>query len=339
MHQKHFREFSILHHPQRMRRVLLKLMSLALTSGWRVASAQQWSPDRPIRIIVPFANAGVADLVARVVAEELGKRMKQAVVVENKPGAGGNIGTQQVATAKPDGYTLVLGHDGPLTINPHIYARLGFDPLKDFEPIGKIGDVPVLIVANVDLQANSIAELIAMSKQRKGGLAYGSAGTGSPQHLLFELINQRTGSKFVHVPYKGGAPALSDLLGGHISINGMALAAALESVKAGRIKALAVSGAQRSRLLPKVPTLVESGLDVTVTSWEGLLAPARTPASVVQTLNTHLNAILAEPEVVRQLDVLGLTVSTGSPQNLTTQISRDLDRYASVVKAAGIQPQ
>lgn len=250
--------------------------------------------------------------------------------------ARGNIGTQYVAAAEADGYTLLLGHDGPLAINPHIYPRQGFDPVKDFAPIGKIGDVPVLIVANPQVQANDLRSLIALSNASGKGLTYGSAGTGSPQHLLFELINQRSGSKFMHVPYKGGAPALVDVLGGHIPLAGVALASALDHVKAGRLKPIAISSAQRSKFLPEVPTLTESGTNIVLTSWNGLLAPARTPRPILEKLNVQLNAILADPDVRAQLDALGLVAAGGTPENFSAQISRDLARYAEVVKVAKI---
>ena len=324
--------------PKPARRQMLAaalLSTLACAAG--PAIGQTDYPRKPIRLIVPFAPAGVADLSARLAADQLSKRLGQTVVVENRAGAAGNIGTQSVAAAEPDGYTLVLGHDGPFTINPHIYARQGFDPLKDFVPIGKIGDVPILIVAHPSVQAKDLNSLVALTKSSASGLSYGSAGAGSTQHLMFELIGQRTGAKLNHVPYKGGAPALADVLGGHIPLAGVALASALDHVKAGRLKALAISSAQRSRLLPDVPTLPESGLQLVITSWDGLLAPARTPRAVVDRINSQLNAVLAEPEVRTQLEVLGMIAApAGTPEAFGDLIARDLARNADVVKAAKI---
>ncbi len=318
------------------RRPFIAAMLSVVAGAPGLAFGQSDYPRKPIRLIVPFATSGVADLAARLAADQLTKRLGQTVVVENRPGAGGNIGTQFVAAAEPDGYTLVLGHDGPFTINPHIYARQGFDPVKDFVPVGKIGDVPVLIVANPKVAAKNLDELMALTKTSASGLSYGSAGTGSTQHLLFELINQRAGTRFVHVPYKGGAPALVDVLGGHIPLAGVALASALDHVKAGRLRPIAISSAQRSRFLPDVPTLAESGLNVVITSWDGLLAPARTPRAIVDKINSQLNAALADPEVRNQLDVLGLIATPGTPESFGEQITRDLARNADVVKLAKI---
>lgn len=325
---------------QRMQRRSFSLAMLAaLAVPHRLAIAQTDFPKKPIRLIVPFATSGVADASARLVADHMGKRMGQPVVVDNRPGAAGNIGTQYVAAAEADGYTLALAHDGPLTINPHIYARQGFDPLKDFAPIGKIGEVPVLIVAHPQVPARDLAALIALSKSTDKGLTYGSAGTGSPQHLLFELINQRTGSRLVHAPYKGGAPALMDVLGGHIPLAGVALASSVDHIKAGRLRALAISSAQRSRILPDVPTLTEAGTDLVMTSWNGLLAPARTPSAVVEKLNANLNAVLADPDIRNRLEAMGLLAAPTTPENFATQISRDFTRNAEVVKAARISAE
>ena len=315
----------------------LLVTTLCLVCGLTGAAfAQADYPTKPIRLIVPFASGGVADLAARLIADRMGKRLGQAMPVDNRAGAGGNIGTQAVATAEPDGYTLVLGHDGPFTINPHIYARLGFDPQKDFAPIGKIADVPVLIVSNPQIEARNLEALLALSKASAKGMSYGSAGTGTPQHLLFELISQRTGAKFVHVPYKGGAPALNDVLGGHIPLAGVALASAVEHIKARRLRAYAISGAQRSRFLPDVPTLGEAGVDIVLTSWNALLAPLRTPRAIVDKLNANLNAVLADAEVRNQLEGMGAMPAPGTPEGLATLIAHDFARNAEVVKAAKI---
>lgn len=319
------------------RTCVLAFAAAALTVTQGTAFAQADYPNRPIKFIVPFAAAGAADLVARLVAEQLGRRLGQTVVVENRTGASGNIGTQAVAAADPDGYTLLLGFDGTLVINPHISSKTPFDSVKDFAPVGKIGDVPIIVVTNPKVPAKTMGELIALSKSTPGGLPYGTAGTGSTQHLMFELVNQRTGSKFVHVPYKGAVPAMADVLGGHIPVAGAALAGSGDHIKAGRLRAIAISGAQRSKFLPEVPTLAESeSKDLVITAWHGVLVPAKTPRAIVDKLNLHLNAALADPEVRARLDAIGSVPSPGTPEMFGDQIKRDLVRLAEVVKRAKI---
>jgi tripartite-type tricarboxylate transporter receptor subunit TctC len=313
--------------------------ALCALLGWSAPAISQTAyPGKPIRLIIPFAPGGAADLVGRLVGSQFSSRLGQQVVVENRTGASGNIGTQQVALAEPDGYTLLLGFDGTLVINPYIFSKLPFDPVNDFAPIGKIGDVPLLVLANPQVPAKTLAELIALSKTRDGGLPYGTAGTGSTQHILFELLKQRTGGNFVHVPYKGAAPAMVDVLGGHIPLVGAALAGSLDYIKGGKLRALAISTSQRSKYLPEVPTLIESGMgELVITAWHGILAPAKTPRAIVERLSAELNAALSEPAVIERLDAIGSIAAPGSPGRFAEQIKRDLDRYGQVVKAAGIK--
>jgi len=248
--------------------------------------------------------------------------------------------SSRVAQAEPDGYTLVLGFDGTFVINPYIFKQLPFNPVNDFAPIGKIGDVPLLVLANPQLPVTTLQELIAYSKTQPAPLAYGTAGTGSTQHLMIELIKQQTGANLMHVPYKGAAPAIVDVLGGHIPLAGAALAGSLEYIRGGKLRALSISSAQRSKYVPDVPTLVESGMpDLVITAWHGLLAPAKTPHAIVVKLNTALNAALADPEVIEKLNGIGSIAAPGTPEQLGDQIKRDLARYAGVVKAAGITPE
>ena len=319
--------------------VAVAAAALCALFGWSApATSQTAYPSKTIRLICPFAPGGAADLVARLVAGQFAARLGQQVVVENRTGASGNIGTQQVAAAEPDGYTLLLGFDGTLVINPYIFAKLPFHPVNDFAPIGKIGDVPLLVLANPQIPAKSLAELIALSKARDGGLPYGTAGTGSTQHIMFELLKQRTGGNFVHVPYKGAAPAMVDVVGGHIPLVGAALAGSLDFIKGGKLRAVAISTAQRSKYLPEVPTLIESGMgELVITAWHGILAPAKTPRAIVDRLSAELNAALSEPAVVERLDAIGSIAAPGSPARFAEQIKRDLERYGQVVKAAGIK--
>ena len=304
------------------------------TSAW----SQDAFPNKPIRLVVPFTPGGVTDTSGRVIAEFLGKRLGQQVVVENKPGASGNIGTAQVASAAPDGYTLVLGFDGTMVINPHVFAKVPFDTAKDFTPVGKIGDAVLILVAHPGVAARTLPELIALSRSQAGGLSYGTSGTGGTPHIAGELLRQRTGAVLEHVPYKGGGPALIDVLGGSIPLVYTAVAGAHGHVKSGKLKAIGVSSAQRTSALPDVPTFIEGGVpDFVVNSWVGLLAPARTPAAIVKRLNTELNAVLADPAAREKLATLGIDPTPGAPEQFGDEMRRDLARYGAVVRAAGIK--
>jgi tripartite-type tricarboxylate transporter receptor subunit TctC len=302
--------------------------------------AQSPYPNKPIRLVVPFTPGGVTDTSGRLIAEQLTKRLGQQVIVDNKPGASGNIGTQQVAAAAPDGYTLVLGFDGTMVINPHVFDKVPFDTLKDFAPVGKIGDAVLIVVAHPSVAAKTLAEVIALSKIQAGGLSYGTSGTGGTPHIAGEQLKLRTGANLVHVPYKGGGQALIDVMGGNIPLVYTAVAGAQGHVKSGKLKAIAVSSAQRSKSLPDVPTFIESGVaDFEVSSWVGLLAPAKTPKAIVDKLNTELNAVLNDPDVREKLNVMGIAATPGSADKFGDEMKRDLARYGPVVKAAGIKAE
>jgi tripartite-type tricarboxylate transporter receptor subunit TctC len=308
--------------------------------GWPLsaAQAQEAWPNKPIRLIVPFTPGGVTDTSGRLIAEQLGRRLGQQVIVDNKPGASGNIGTSLVKTAAPDGYTLLLGFDGTMVINPHVFAKTGFDTLKDFAPVGKIGNATLILVAHPEVPAKTLAEVIALSKARADGLSYGTSGTGGTPHIAGELFKMRSGANLTHIPYKGGGQAMTDVLGGNIPLVYTAVAGAHGHVKSGKLRAIAVSGAQRSSALPDVPTFIESGVpDFVVDSWVGLLAPAQTPAAIVKQLNTELNAVLNDPAVREKLRIMGIEASPGSAQQFGDEMRRDLARYEQVVKAAGIR--
>jgi len=303
-----------------------------------VAALTQEYPDKPVRIIVPFAPAGLTDTSVRVITEPLSARLGQPVVVENRPGAGGNIGTQVVAQAAPDGYTLLLGYDGTLVINPHIYSKPGFDTLADFAPVTKLGDATLILVAHPSLPAKNLAEFIALAKSAAKPYPFGTSGTGNTTHLVGELLKQRTGIALEHIPYKGGGPAVADVLGGQIPLVFTAVASAQQYVKAGRLVALAVPSARRSSALPDTPTFIESGLaDFDVDSWVAILAPARTPRAIVERLQRELAAVLRTPAVRERYAALGIEPVGNTPEQFAAQMRADLSRWEKVVKAANIK--
>jgi tripartite-type tricarboxylate transporter receptor subunit TctC len=316
-----------------MNKLYRLLAALAVTF-----SAHAQYPDKPIRLIVPFAPGGVTDTSGRVIAEVLGKRLGQPIVVENKAGASGNIGTHQVTTSAPDGYTLVLGFDGTIVINPHIFANFPIDVMTDLAPVGMIGDATLILVAHPSFPAKSVQALIEHSKKQPGGVPFGTSGVGGTPHIAGELLKLRTGAKLTHVPYKGGGPAMTDALGGNIPLVYTAVAGAVQHVKAGRLVPIAVSSATRSASLPDVPTFIEGGVaDFEATSWVALLAPAKTPRAVIDKLNRELNAALADPVTVEKLATLGIVAAPGSPEKLSERMRADLAKYARVVKEANIR--
>jgi tripartite-type tricarboxylate transporter receptor subunit TctC len=313
-------------------------IALALLAGILFSTtlpAQEW-PVRALRIIVPFAPGGVADNSARVVAEPLAARLGQSVIVENRPGASGNIGTQAVAEAPADGYTLLLGFDGTMVINPHVFARIPFDTLTDFAPVTKLGDATLILVAHPSVPAKNLQELIELARSKP--LAYGSSGTGGTPHLAGELLKQRTGAQLEHVPYKGGGQAMVDVVGGQIPLVFTAIATAQQYVRSGRLVALGVPSAKRSPALPDVPTFEESGFPgFDVTSWVGIFAPAKTPRPVIERLHKELAFVLGTPFVKERYGVLGIEPVGNTPREFFEQVRADLARWGKVVKAANIR--
>jgi tripartite-type tricarboxylate transporter receptor subunit TctC len=299
------------------------------------AAAQDW-PAKSVRIIAPFAPGGVVDNAARVIAEPLSQRLGQQVVVENRAGAGGNIGTAQVAQAEPDGYTLLLGYDGTLVINPHVYAKISFDTLRDFAPVTKLGDATLILVAHPGAGVKSLPELIAQAKTKP--FSYGTSGTGNTTHLVAELLKQRTGARLDHVPYKGGGQAVIDVVGGQIPLVFTAIATAQQHVHSGRLLALGVPSAKRSSALPNTPTFQESGLaGFDVSSWVGILVPAKTPRPIVERLQKELAVVLQSTFVKERYAVLGIEPVGNTPAQFTEDIRADLARWRDVVKAANVR--
>jgi tripartite-type tricarboxylate transporter receptor subunit TctC len=298
------------------------------------SAAGQGYPAKPVRVIVPFSPGGVADSSARVLSDRLGARLGQPVVVENRPGASGNLGSAAVAAAAPDGYTLLLGFDGTMVINPHVYASLPWDTLRDFAPVTKLGDATLILVAHPSVPARNLKELVSLKKP----FSYGTAGTGSTPHLAGELLAQRTGIELTHVPYKGGGQAMGDVVGGQIPLVFTAIATAQQFVKSGKLKGLGVSAAKRSGSLPEVPTFIESGLEgFVVDSWTGILAPAKTPREVVERLQKEIAAVLGEPEIRSRYATLGIEPVGNAPGVFAEQIRADLARWEKVVRQAKIR--
>ena len=318
-----------------MKRLLLILVTFAAS----LASNAQY-PDRPIKLVVPFGAGGVTDTSGRVIADALSKRLGQPIVVENKAGASGNIGTQQVSLAAPDGYTLVLGFDGTLVINPHVFANFPIDVQKDLAPVGKIGDATLIVVAHPSFPPKTLPALIDYAKKDPKGVSYGTSGVGGTPHIVGELLKQRTGANLTHVPYKGGGPAMTDALGGNIPLVFTAVAGAMQHVKAGKLVPIAVSSRKRDGALPDVPTFIEGGVaDFEASSWVAILAPPKTPRPVIEKLNRELNAVLTDPAIVTRLGELGIAATPGTPEQLADQIRNDLDKYGKVVKAANIKAE
>ncbi len=302
------------------------------------ANAQSAYPSKPIRLVVPFTPGGVTDTSGRLIAEFLSRRLGQQVIVDNKPGASGNIGTQQVALSEPDGYTLLLAFDGTMVINPHLFDKVPFNTLRDFASVGKIGDAVLILVASPSSQLKTVKDVVDISKQTPQGLAFGTSGTGGTPHIAGEILKQRTGANLIHIPYKGGGQALTDVLGGNIPLVYTAIAGAVQYVKAAKLVPIAVSSAQRSKSLPDVPTFIESGLpDFEINSWVGIMAPAKTPKAVIEKLNAELNFVLNDPEVKERLNTLGITPTPQPPEKFNDQIKRDLERYGSIIKSTGIK--
>ena len=313
-------------------------VAAAFTSLATPAQAQSAYPSRPIRLIIPFAPGGVTDTSGRIVADYLSKKLGQQVVPDNRPGASGNIGSQVAATAEPDGYTLLLVLDGTFVINPHVYDKVPFNPVRDFAPVGKIGDSTIMLVAYPGAKVKSLADMVALSKKEPGGLSYGTSGTGSITHIAGELLKQRSGANLTHVPYKGGGPAVADVLAGHIPLAFASAASIQGHLKSGKLVPIGVPSGKRSPQYPDIPTFAESGApNFEINSWVGLVAPAKTPAPILQRLNAELNAALNDPTVREKLAASGIGASPGTAAGFGEVILNELALYGPVVKAAGIK--
>ncbi|MEJ7929368.1 tripartite tricarboxylate transporter substrate binding protein [Ramlibacter sp. AN1015] len=317
-------------------RLSLLACALALPLAPGVAAAQDTFPSKPVRIVVPFAAGGGVDILTRVLAQHLSEAIKQPVTVDNRTGAGGNVGVELVAKAPPDGTTLVMATTGTHTINPGLYKSLPFDAEKDFVPITTVASVPNLLVVNPKLPATNVKELVALAKSQPGKLSYASFGNGTANHLSGAMFTSMAGIEAVHVPYKSAPQAVTDLIAGQTAFAFVNTPLALPHVRAGKLRALAVTGARRSAATPDYPTMSEAGVQgFVVESWYGLMAPAGTPSSTVERLHKEVLAVLAKPEVREFFAKQGADVVTTSPAEFAAQIKSEKARWADVIKAAG----
>jgi len=312
--------------------------ALALALSAAGAQAQDY-PNKSIRMIVPYPPGGGTDVVARILNEKLAPELGQPIVIDNKGGAGGSVGTELASKATPDGYTILLTLSSH-TINPKLFPKLGYDVERDFIPVSLAALIPQIVVANPSVPANNMTELIALLKANPGKYNYASVGIGSPGHIAGELFKLKTGVQMTHVPYKGGGPAVTDTIGGQVQLLFVSMPAALQFVKQGRLKALAVTSAKRSASAPDVPTIVENGgPDVVVDSWYGVLVPAKTPAPVVAKLNAAMTRVLAMPEVKEKLFAQGAEAVSNSSAEFDAIIRDELKKWEYVIREAKITPE
>ncbi|MDT7833850.1 Bug family tripartite tricarboxylate transporter substrate binding protein [Aquabacterium sp. OR-4] len=314
------------------------LLALA-GAGWLGAGPARAQAPRPIRLVVPFTPGGSTDILARALAPKLAAALGVNVLVDNKPGAGGSLGASEVAKAAADGNTLLMGHIGTLAVNPAIYPKLGYDPLTSFVPVAYVARVPNVLVVKADAPWKSLKDLVAAARARPGSLTYSSGGNGSAAHIGFEALKLRTQVFMTHIPYRGTAPSVTDVLAGQVDCTFTGSPAVIGHIRSGRLRALAVSSAQRLPSLPDVPTVAESGhAGFEADQWYGLVAPAGTPAALVARLNAEVNKALALPDVAQQLAVEGAVPAPGTPQAFAALIRKEIPRWAEVARAANVKP-
>lgn len=312
------------------------LAGIAALAGARAAPAQaQWNPDRPLRLVVPFAPGGSTDVTARLVAEAIAPRLGQPVVVENRPGAGGNIGSEAVARSAPDGHTLVMGTSSTHATNAALYRSLPYQPLRDFAPVGQVAFIPNLLVLHPDVPARDLAALLALGRSRPGSLNFGNAGSGTSQHLAAAMLAARAGMEVTHVAYRGGAPAVTDLIGGKIHAMASPLVEVIGHVQAGRLRAVAVTTSRRSALLPEVPTVAETIPGFEVALWNGILAPAGTPAAAVLRISAAIAEALRTEEMRGRLAQQGSEPVGSTPEAFAAFIAAELPKWAELVRISG----
>jgi len=322
-----------------MFRKTIAALLLAATSLAPAAFAQGTYPNKPIRMIVPYAAGGPTDVLARVMAQKLGDSLGQNVIVENKPGASGIPGTDAIAKAAPDGYTIGLSTIGPLAVNPSLFPNIPYDTLKDFAPLMLLARSYSMLAVHPSVPANNLRELVALAKANPGKYSYATGGVGTTQHLSGELLSNVAGIKMLHVPYKGEGAAQTDLLGGQVHMMFTSTIVANTHVKAGKLRAIAVASAQRLPSVPDVPTIAETYPGFEVTAWFAMMAPAGTPEPIVKRLNDGLQAVLKSPEVVKKLEDLGAVPAGGPPSDLTALFRSELPKWRDVIRSANIKPE
>ncbi|CAP43764.1 Bug family tripartite tricarboxylate transporter substrate binding protein [Bordetella petrii] len=319
------------------KKALRVLAGAALAGLLPVAAAQAAYPERAITIVVPFPAGGTTDVVARVLADKLSGIFKQSVIVENRQGAGGNIGAAYVARAKADGYTLLVSSAGPLSINQQLYANPGYDPARDFAPVSLLASVPIMLAANPQAPYTSVAELIAYAKQHPGSIAYGSQGSGTTSHLTMELLKLEAGIDLQHIPYRGSAPAATDLIGGQIQVMFDNSPTTYPQVRAGAMRALGVASAQRIASMKDIPAIAETVPGFESEAWFGLVAPAGTPEDVVRDLNAAVRQVLADPAVIKRFDEVGVRLVGDTPQAFGQFIQAEMAKWGKIIQATGLR--
>jgi tripartite-type tricarboxylate transporter receptor subunit TctC len=327
----------LLSHTNSVLRSALLALGFACSLATPLAALADSYPERPIKFVVPYPPGGGTDVVARIVQPRLQAVLGQSIVIENKGGAGGSLGTDVVSKAAPDGYTVLFTLSSH-TINPAIFPKLPYDTLKDFEPVGTVASLPQLLAATPGVPVRTVADVVAQAKAAPDKFSFASVGNGSPGHLAGELMVLRTGAQMVHIPYRGGGPAVTDVMGGQVPLLWVSIPAAAQQVKAGKLRALAVSTLKRSPAFPDVPTMQEAGVaDFEVDSWYAMLVPAKTPRAVIDKLNKALNTVLAEPAVRNQLLEQGADAVGGTPEALGKVIAAELPKWAKLAKDANIK--
>ncbi|KUE90698.1 ABC transporter substrate-binding protein [Cupriavidus necator] len=328
-------------HSRQRRAIVAALATLPALCAWSApACAAEAFPSRPIRLVVPFTPGGTTDILARLVAQKAGEALGQQIVVDNRPGAGGNIGAEAVARSAADGYTLLMGTLGTQVTNQFIYPRMPYDSTRDFVPVTLVANSPNVLLVNSTLNARSVGELVTLARREPGKINYASTSTGGSPHLSGELLNMMAGVSMQHVSYKGAAPAMTDLLAGQVNLMFDNLPSALAQIQAGKVTALAVTSARRASVLPSVPTVRESGLPgYEVNSWFGLLAPAGTPPERVRRLQQAVDKVLATPDVRKRIEQLGAEPGGEGSAAFAAQIRSDTEKWSRVIQTAGIKPQ
>jgi tripartite-type tricarboxylate transporter receptor subunit TctC len=322
-----------------MRPLILLALAAACIATVQPAAAQAPGayPSRPIRLVLPAAPGGPVDVIGRTMAAGLAESLGQSIVIDNRAGAGGIIGAEIVVNANPDGYTLMFSHSGPLAIEAALHSKLSYSPVKDFAPVSLVAASPYVLIVAPNSPAKSVKELVALARSRPGKIHFASGGIGTGLHMSGELLNQAAGIKMVHVPYKGAGPGMTALMGGEVDTMFNGVSSALPHVKAGRLRALAVSSAKRTALFPELPTVAESGLRYETAGWYGLVAPARTPKAVTGKLQSQLDKALSTPDMKQRLAAQGIEGIASTPEELTRHLHVELEKWTAVVKAAGLK--